>query len=264
MWRGPKAIPNEKLRQVVRGISNKETLAKFVECSQGEVPLRDEGLVVGAAIGCPEELWRLPMIQSAVSKAVFQNYNVGLLFRLLSGTLNPSDLAPSLDGLLERRSPILMDPQLYKVFVMLHKQGLIHIIDFLLARLGLLSSIDLWCAAIMTFRICEPSLLLDRHLMRVPRIKSGCCRALLGILVADFTGNIEASSTMLAEGMNELCRLGKAEHSKVVILICHYCRTEGGGLASAVVREMAARKDHRDLEIVRIAAHISSLKAIKA
>ena len=63
MPNGPKAIPNEKLRRFIKcPISNKETLVKFIECSEGEVPIRDEGLVFGLAIGCPEELWRLPMI----------------------------------------------------------------------------------------------------------------------------------------------------------------------------------------------------------
>jgi hypothetical protein len=264
MPNGPKAIPNEKVRRFVEcNISGKDTLARFIECSKGEVPIRDEGLVIGMAIGCPEELWRLPMIQSTIRQADFQNHNVGLLFGLLSNTINPSDLSPSLDRLLARRSRMLSWPTFYRVIALLHKRDLIHARDIFLPRLGLLSSVDLWCLAIMTFRVCDPSLLRDKHLMRIPRMRFARCRALLGILTADFTGDMEPCSAMFAEGMNELCGLGKDEHSRAVLLIAHYCLAEGGRLASAVVREMAVRKDCRDLDIVRAAVQASSLKAIK-
>lgn len=258
MPNGPKAIPNEKLRRFVKcSISNHEVLSEFIECSLGDIPpWRDEGLVCGLAIRCPEDLWHLPVIQNTVSKAVFQNQNVSLLFSLLSGTIAPSELSCSLDKLLARGSQVLTCSTFYQVLVSLHRRKLINAKDFFLPRLGWFSPIDLWYLAIVTLRICEPPVLLDSRLMRIPRMRSAGCRALLGILAADLTSN-----STFAREMSELCGLKKREHSKVVILISEYCLGEGGNLASAMVREMTARKDYRDLDLIQAAAHASSLKS---
>ena len=237
-------------------------LVAFIECSKQHVRTVDESPVIATTLRCREDLWQLPMVLGAIHNGNFENPNVGAICRLLSCTAMTAKLSQQLAALLKRGSPALRLHAFPHLIARLQKDGFISTREVFLPRLGLFSPIELWETAISAFYLCEPSLLSDKRLWRVPRMRSARCRVLLDILLADLAGDLDGPASLLGKGVQGLKPLGRRDHGLVLMRLCRLSMFKGGRLPSALIRVMVTLGDNRDLNVVHAAASVNSQKLL--
>ena len=245
-------MTSDQLRRFLsEAISSESDLTEFIECAKRKIEPADENLVIGTALCCREELWRSPVIQRMIQNSAFENFYVGLVCKLLGSNIITSELSRGLNTLFKRSGVNLSKTDsLIRLITLLHRRKIIDAKQLLLPRLGWFSQVELWETAIVTFRICEPSLLLDTKLMSIPRVRSARCRVLLNILSADMAGEASISTALLRKGVSMLHRLKSEDHTSVVIRISWASMFEGPKLACTIIREMARIGDYRDCEFL--------------
>lgn len=251
-------MTSDQLRRFLsEPISSEKILAEFIECARQHIEPTDENLVIGTALCCREELWRSPEIQQTVQRSAFENFNVSLICKFLGNAVITSELLGGLDTFLNKSGVNLSKTDtLFRLISILHQRKIIDAKQLLLPRLGWFSKIELWETAIMTFRICDPSLLVDKKLMFIPRVRSARCRVLLNILASDIVNEPLISSALLRKGVYMLNRLKSKDHTSVVLRISHASMLQGRRLASALAHEMVALEDRRDLQYIQAAAQV--------
>src|ERR1700733_3310662 len=96
-------MTSDQLRRFLsEAISSESDLTEFIECAKRKIEPADENLVIGTALCCREELWRSPVIQRMIQNSAFENFYVGLVWKLLGSNIITSELSRGLNTLFKR------------------------------------------------------------------------------------------------------------------------------------------------------------------